>query len=81
MLTSFLKSLHHIDFILIITLIMIYQQDSNAMKIVSHSFEAPFKSIDNSGLRMVSSGWRTSGSAIINTNFVRLTPDQQVCYL
>jgi len=42
-----------------------------------HSFQPPFKEIDNGGQRMVSRHWRDSGATKINSNFVRLTPDRQ----
>ncbi len=43
-----------------------------------HSFEPPFEDIDNSGVRQVNKHWRTSGHAVVNYNFARLTPDRQV---
>ena len=65
--------------ILIIALLLIVRQGMVlANKILTHSFEPPFIDIDNYGSRMVSSGWRTSGSTVVSNNFVRLTPDQQV---
>lgn len=65
----------HIQFIIV--LILICQQQTYAEKISSHSFEGPFRDIDNSGSRMVNKNWRSGGSTVINNNFVRLTPDQQ----
>lgn len=41
------------------------------------SFEAPFEEIDNAGERLVGKYWRTGGHAVVNTNFIRLTPDRQ----
>ena len=74
-----LGGLRHSSLIIILALIFVHQQDSvYANKMTSLSFEPPFRDIDNSGLRMVSTGWRTSGATVINNNFVRLTPDQQV---
>lgn len=76
---SLLRGLRHFDLIVILAMLLVYQQDSvHAGKMTAHSFEPPFRDIDNSGLRMVNTGWRTGGSAVINNNFVRLTPDQQV---
>jgi hypothetical protein len=73
------RGLRHFNLILVLALILIYQQDSvYASKMLTHSFAPPFRDIDNSGQRMVSTGWRAGGSSVINTNFVRLTPDQQV---
>ena len=50
---------------------------SYADKLQGLSFEPPFNEIDNSGLRMASRGFRSSGSTTISSNFVRLTPEQQ----
>ena len=78
MMSLLVRGFHHFDFIVIIALLFIYRQDSaHAEKIPAMSFEPPFKDIDNSGLRMVN-GWRATEATIVNTNFVRLTPDQQV---
>lgn len=41
-----------------------------------HSFEPQFKSFNAEGMRQVE-GWRFGGSAEINENFLRLTPDRQ----
>lgn len=41
------------------------------------SFEAPFDEVNSSGDRVVGKHWRASGSAVVHTNFVRLTPDRQ----
>ena len=74
-----LRGFRHSSLIITLALIFVHQQDSvYANKLTSLSFEPPFRDIDNSGLRMVSTGWRTSGATVINNNFVRLTPDQQV---
>ena len=78
MMSLLVRGFHHFDVIVIIALLFIYRQDSaHAEKIPAMSFEPPFKDIDNSGLRMVN-GWRATEATIVNTNFVRLTPDQQV---
>lgn len=80
MLTHF-RGLRHVNLIIVLALILIYQQDSvHAIKLPTHSFAPPFRDIDNSGQRMVNTGWRAGGSTVINTNFVRLTPDQQVSF-
>jgi len=42
-----------------------------------HSFNAPFTVQDRYGKRLVSKTWSTSGSTVINENFVRLTPAKQ----
>jgi hypothetical protein len=66
-----------VGFIVVITLLSSLQQHATAEKIESHTFEPPFKDVDTSGLRMVSHNWRSSGSTMVNSNFARLTPDQQ----
>lgn len=48
-----------------------------ADKLPDHSFEPPFAEVDNAGLRLVHKQWKTSGSAVVNANFARLTPDRQ----
>lgn len=79
MASVFLSGWRRYDLLAILILILVYQQDSvQASKLISHSFEPPFRDIDNSGQRMVNNGWRTGGATVINKNFVRLTPDQQV---
>jgi len=52
-------------------------QIAHANKLESQSFEAPFNEMDNTGLRLVSKQWKTSGHAVVNTKFARLTPDRQ----
>eukprot|EP01031_Cornospumella_fuschlensis_P032804 gene32804-39660_t len=42
-----------------------------------HSFEPPFTDVDASGSRVVNPHWRTSGTTVVNNNFIRLTPDRQ----
>eukprot|EP01039_Chlorochromonas_danica_P003611 gene3612-3954_t len=42
-----------------------------------HSFEPPFNEVDASGNRLASPHWRTSGTTVVNNNFIRLTPDRQ----
>ena len=46
-------------------------------RLPSHSWEPPFSSFDANGDRSVSKQWKTSGHAVVNQNFVRLTPDRQ----
>jgi mannose-binding lectin 2 len=41
------------------------------------SFAAPFKEVDAAGKRVVSKAWRVSGTTVVNSNFLRLTPDRQ----
>lgn len=60
-----------------VTLLLSLQQNVNAEKISSHSFQPPFEEIDTSGQRMVQHGWRVSGATVVNNNFARLTPDLQ----
>lgn len=43
----------------------------------SHTFQPPYQEVDGAGTRLVSSHWRTSGTAVVNSNFIRLTPDRQ----
>jgi len=48
--------------------------------IESASFEAPFDEHDRFGEKVVGdppSEWRESGAAVVNKNFIRLTPDRQ----
>ena len=45
-----------------------------------HSFEPPFTEVDHAGTRMVSRHWRPSGTTVVQSNFVRLTPDRQVIF-
>lgn len=79
MTSGLLSGWRRYDLLIILIMILVYQQDSvQASKLPAHSFEPPFRDIDNSGLRMVNTGWRTGGATVINKNFVRLTPDQQV---
>lgn len=66
-----------IGFIVAITLLSSLQQYASAEMIDTHSFQPPFLEVDTSGLRMVSHSWRASGSTMVNSNFARLTPDQQ----
>jgi mannose-binding lectin 2 len=65
------------NYVCLIAIMIVSCQQICAEKISSHSFEAPFRDIDNSGSRMVNKNWRSHGSTVINKNFVRLTPDQQ----
>ena len=46
-------------------------------KLESGSFQGPFEEVDQVGNRVVSKHWRTSGTAEVNKNFIRLTPDRQ----
>lgn len=50
---------------------------STAEKLDSFSFKAPFEETDVSGNRLVGSSWKTSGTTVVNKNFIRLTPDRQ----
>lgn len=48
-----------------------------AEKLGFHTFEPPFNDIDSNGERMINRHWRTSGTTVVNSNFIRLTPDRQ----
>lgn len=48
-----------------------------AEKLEAFSFKAPFEETDVAGTRLVGSTWKTSGTTVVNKNFVRLTPDRQ----
>lgn len=57
-----------------------FLQITAASLIESASFEAPFDEHDRFGEKVVGSAsaeWRESGSAVVNNNFIRLTPDRQ----
>ena len=41
------------------------------------SFQPPFQEVDTTGTRIINSHFRTSGTTVVNNNFVRLTPDRQ----
>lgn len=42
-----------------------------------HSFEPPFSEVDSiTGLRVIPH-WRSAGTTVINSNFIRITPDRQ----
>jgi mannose-binding lectin 2 len=42
-----------------------------------HTFQSPFQDVDSAGQRIVNDHWRTHGAAVVNNNFIRLTPDRQ----
>ena len=42
-----------------------------------HSWEPPFTEFGENGDRIISQVWKASGTAVVNNNFVRLTPDRQ----
>jgi mannose-binding lectin 2 len=42
-----------------------------------HTFQPPFQDVDSTGARIVNENWRTHGTAVVNSNFIRLTPDRQ----
>lgn len=50
---------------------------TTASKLEHQSFEPPFEEIDSQGNRLVNKQWKSSGHAVVNTNFARLTPDRQ----
>lgn len=41
------------------------------------SFQPPFQEVDTTGTRIVNGHFRTSGTTVVNNNFIRLTPDRQ----
>ncbi len=49
----------------------------NAEHMEFHNFQPPYQDVDNSGERLASRHWRSSGVTVVNTNFIRLTPDRQ----
>lgn len=61
----------------VIFLIFIILHFSIGERLNFHSFEPPFTDVDSNGERMISRHWRTSGSTVVNSNFIRLTPDRQ----
>jgi len=48
-----------------------------AEKLGLFSFQPPFEEIDPAGNRIAGPHWRNSGVAVVNKNFIRLTPDRQ----
>jgi len=48
-----------------------------AVKLTDHSFEPPFKLVDERGDRVVSTKIHNFGTTVVNQNFIRLTPDRQ----
>jgi mannose-binding lectin 2 len=61
----------------ILQLAGVLAQAACASKLEVLSFKAPFQEVDSGGERVLGNMWRTSGSAVVHTNFVRLTPDRQ----
>jgi mannose-binding lectin 2 len=43
----------------------------------NHSFSPPFEEVDSLGFRVPSFNWRAGGTTVVNSNFIRLTPDRQ----
>lgn len=41
------------------------------------SFESPFSEVDWAGNKIVGINWKNFGSTVVNSNFIRLTPDRQ----
>jgi len=48
-----------------------------AEKLGLFSFQPPFEEIDPAGSRIAGPHWRNTGVAVVNKNFIRLTPDRQ----
>jgi len=55
----------------------LFVQFACATKLTSQSFEPPFDDVDSTGTRVLGRQWKSSGTTVVNTNFVRLTPDRQ----
>jgi len=41
------------------------------------SFEGPFRDVDSGGKRVIGNGFKYFGNTVVNSNFIRLTPDRQ----
>ena len=41
------------------------------------NFQPPFSEVEPNGEKIISKEWRNSGSTVVGSNFVRLTPDRQ----
>jgi lectin, mannose-binding 2 len=50
---------------------------STAEKLGHLAFKAPFETVDSAGARTVGDDWRSTGTTVVNKNFIRLTPDRQ----
>ena len=46
-------------------------------KLEYFTFEPPFEEIDTIGGQRVINNFRSSGTTVVNANFIRLTPDRQ----
>ena len=64
-------------FTFVTILVIICLVSSYARKLEHMSFNPPFDQVDNAGMRMVGTHWRSAGHAVVNNNFARLTPDRQ----
>jgi mannose-binding lectin 2 len=62
---------------LVILVILMCVGSTLSEMLEGHSFVPPFTEVDSSGARMVNKYWRHSGHAVVNQNFIRLTPDRQ----
>uniref|UniRef100_A0A7S0XEJ2 L-type lectin-like domain-containing protein n=1 Tax=Chromulina nebulosa TaxID=96789 RepID=A0A7S0XEJ2_9STRA len=62
---------------LILLLILISINKINGEILSSHSFEPPFENIDSLGGQRIIPNWRAGGTTVINSNFIRITPDRQ----
>lgn len=49
---------------------------AHATALAEYSFKPPFADFDENGRRRVSSNWRVGNAAVVNQNFLRLTPDR-----
>lgn len=68
--------LAHCAFLLLFLLCCRVSECSNEF-LESHTFQPPFQDVDTTGNRIINDNWRTSGTAVVNSNFIRLTPDRQ----
>jgi lectin, mannose-binding 2 len=61
----------------LLTAFAVVVQFACATRLENQSFEPPFNDVDAAGNRFINNKWKSSGTAVVNTNFVRLTPDRQ----
>lgn len=65
------------SFSLLFVCIIVVFSIITANKLEGHSFQPPFKDVDSQGTRNLGPFWRVHGKAVVNTNFIRVTPDRQ----
>eukprot|EP01038_Epipyxis_sp_PR26KG_P011075 gene11075-14869_t len=64
-------------FCLSLIILSVYSILCHSSQLDYHSFQPPFDEVDVSGFRIPNMHWRTGGTTVVNSNFVRLTPDRQ----